>query len=200
LNEKKEATLGLASKNTQEQQQTERQKNTVEGLIENQDEPFDINKVSKEDIKIIESSGKNKGYVGSSESLAINTILREGEDYFELTPQRKKIVETMDRNMRPLGKEQTVYRYITKNDPLYTAKVGKVIKNNGYLSTTESIGHEFDNRPGRVEIKASKDAKVYRPKQRDENELILARGSSLRIVGREKDKDGYKIIAEYVNE
>ena len=159
-----------------------------------QDEPFDISKVPKKDINQIEKGSTR--YIGSMDSLMINQAFWAGNES-ELPRDRKKVVEALDRNMRPIGQATSVYRYIDDEDPLFSARPGQSVTNAGYSSTT-SGDHSFDRRPGKVEIRVPSTGKVYIPQNRSENETIIHRGATFKIVSRKVVDGKVDIVAELV--
>ena len=165
-----------------------------QGASDEPGEPFDIGKVPKKDINQIEN-GRSR-YIASPESFYINQAFWTGDEA-NLTKDRKKTVEALDRNMRPIGEPATLYRYIDEQDPIFKAKPGQTITNKGY-SSTSSEGHAFSRRAGKVEIRVPPESKVYIPKDRSENETILHRDASFKIVSRKVRNGKVDIIAELI--
>lgn len=147
----------------------------------------------------------------------VNRYLREGKlpgaraNLDELKGIIKQVDDAMD--MSEVSRELTVYRGI--KDPVQTFGVddlsellGKRVTDRGYLSTTAdlSVAEEFRDVHGiTMEIKVPKGQKAIMPEAFEgmdlgpESEVLLPRGTTLRIVGMKKDAWGdVKLFAEVV--
>jgi len=164
------------------------------------DEIFNIKNVSKKDLKTIE--GIRGGYVGSAASWEINSALRTGtvsDRPLHGDVTQRQVVEALDRNMKPLGRDVTVYRAIDEDDPLFKTKPGEIYTNKGYTSTSESdTVRKSWERPGLVEIRVPKSTNVYVPKEEWQHEIVLHRDVQIKVISRKRTKDGVNIVAELV--
>lgn len=154
--------------------------------------------IGKDDVE------KIGGYVGTGNSFKINRRLRNGQP--PESERDKDTIETMDKHMKPAPEDIVVTRKI--GDSFFTsigmtdtdftsegatqeqldAMVGKVYSNKGYTSTSYSQNVDFfSTRPVTMTINVPKGAKMLVSPNRtpegriDENEIVLARGTSMKI-------------------
>lgn len=153
------------------------------------------------------------GYVGTATSWTINNYLRSGQSldkYVQThnkyisgipstTAQRKmiadsykKVINTMDKNMKPIKENITVYRNVRSD---YIKKVfggtenfnkvsGIKVTEKGYISTSaEKSLNVLQKRDYKMKINIPKGTKVYVTKNKAESEVIINRNAKYKING-----------------
>lgn len=168
--------------------------------------------MSQEDAEILDGriNPPPSGYfqIGSNGSYTINEALREGNEN-SLSDAQKRVVATMDKNMKPLDSDIEVVRmadfdYLTslgiseitadlarKGDSARIERIrnmitGGTVQEKGFMSTSyeKSLkGNAFTYRPVMLNMKVKKGTKAMFSPTGKENEMVLARGTKYKITG-----------------
>lgn len=160
----------------------------------------DLVDVSSDEARQIQGRGHDAGYIQTSNSFSINTSLRERS---RLKEDDVKTIKALDAviSRNQLSRDVLLYRmedigfckflgFEERNGDLFEffkSKVGEVLYDQAYRSTSAIEGYNvFGHRPVMLKIRAKKGAHVYVTKNKMESEVILPRGSELRILSVEK--------------
>lgn len=186
----------------------------LENLFNSSNADSKFTMMTDEDIAILSGliEPPPGGYfqVGAGGSYSINSALRKG-DISDLSASNKRIINVMDRNMKPLDKDIDVIRFVGKGyllslgvdknlimnvlggDEVSLARLRhtvfkQTISEKGFMSTTynqnlddSAFAGRFD-RICRINLKCKKGNKVLFSPSKVESEMVLERGTKYVIT------------------